>query len=117
MKNISNKITWKNITIILFIIFFLYLIFYFLLKTDTKRVETTISLDQYEIVINENTIIYNESESSGSVIIIKENDDYSLKISGESNREYEFTIEDENGKTYSFKYSFDDKENLSLREK
>ena len=117
MKNISNKITWKKIAIVLFIILAIYLIIYFVLKGNKKVVQTTITLGQYDIVINDNTIIYAKTDNNQETIIINKNDGYEVKLVGEINRDYEFTIEDEVGKTYTFIYSFDDKENLTLREK
>ena len=117
MKNLSKKITWKNIIMFLFLILFLYIIIYFILKDNHKIAKTTISLSQYDIIINENTIIYAKTENNQETIISKENEDYELKLTGETNREYEFTIEDETGKTHSFIYSFDNDENLTLKEK
>ena len=117
MKNISNKITWKRIVIILSIILVIYLIAYLILKNNTKIAQTTINLNQYDIEMNEKTIIYSSTDNHQETILIKENDEYELKLTGEIDKDYEFTIEDEKGTTYTFIYSFDEKENLSLREK
>ena len=117
MKNISNKITWKKVVIVLFIILAIYFITYSILNNNKKIVHTTISLDQYDIIINENTIIYSSTDNNQETIITKKDDIYEVKLTGNINNDYEFTIEDETGKTYTFIYSFDNNENLSLREK
>lgn len=115
------KITWKKLAILLLTILVVYCAVYFGIKiyndSNHSKVETEITLDQYDIKINDNTIIYVDGEYNQQIVIIKENDEYSLRITGETNRNYEFTIEDETGKTITFKYSFDDKKNLSITEK
>ena len=113
------NMSWKKSLIITLIIIVVYGGIYLGIKiyNDNKHavVETEITLSQYNILINDKTIITTDGKNNQQVIVVKKDDEYSLKITGEKNREYEFIIEDENGSSFVFVYSFDDNKNLSLR--
>lgn len=109
--NIFDKVKYKVISIIIFILSLLGL---FLYNGTSSKYETYKSLDEYNLILEDNayiSIFTARVASYGNASLIK-GDTYSLRVSGVQKGKYEFTITDDINE-YNFEYYYD-KENQTV---
>ena len=106
--SIFDKVKYKIVSIIIFILSVVGLIIF---SGISSKYETYRTLDEYNIILEENAYISSFSvrgSSYGNTELI-EGDTYTVKLSGDYRGKYAFTITDDINE-YDFEYHYDKKE-------